>query len=557
MQGPRLEQSLRQGLMMTPMMQQAVQMLQMSTLELEQHVELELESNPTLELVEEGEEPREAEIPEEFAADGSDGAVSEAGSSETPELPDPAFDLAGGSTPDATAAADQSSPVDTVDFENLFGGAGEGEFTSGGSGGGEETDAGRVVEETRAVRYELDDVLLEQLQRAELSGEITPEETEIARIIITNLDEQGYFAHDVEEFARRPPCLYERDPAACASGGTRGILDESEGVVRRVYANGWEVRSVLYQPPSLSATSLERVRRWMLKHFDPPGVAARDSRESLLVQLERLGEEGTAAWLIVRDHFEDMARNRLPAIARALNRPLPGVLEAIERVRLLEPSPSRAFGSSDAGYIVPDVAVEKVDGEWVVTLKDDRLPRLRVSRDYQRMYDREKRSKGEVGEYLKGRLESAYWLIKSIQQRQRTIYRVSECIVKHQRDFLEYGPKHLRPMTLRVVADDLGIHESTVSRVTTAKYIQTPRGIFELKYFFTNAIDMGDGEEASARVVKAVLKEIVDAEDASQPLADQKLAELLAARGYPIARRTVTKYREQLGILSARQRQKF
>lgn len=532
--------------MMTPMMQQAVQMLQMSTLELEQHVEQELAENPTLELLEGGEDP-DGDVPADSAAAGADADQ---------EAPSPASaDLVPGEAEgpeDATAepgTVDTASPVDTVDFENLFGGAGEGEFSSRGSDD-DDADAGRIVEETSVARLDLVDHLLEQVDRFDFDDD----ERDAARILITNLDEHGHFAWDIEEFSRRPPCLYEREAGA---PGVKGILGEEEGIVRRIYPGGWEIRSVLYRPPQLPAALLERVRRRILRHFDPPGVAARDARESLLVQLERAGEGDSIAWKVVHAHFEDVARNRLPAVARALGVALPEVLEAVERVRRLEPSPSRSFGSTDAGYIVPDVAAEKVDGEWMVSLKDDRLPRLRVSREYQRMYEREKRKKGEVGDYLKGRLESAYWLIKSIQQRQRTIYRVSECIVRRQRDFFEYGPKHLKPMTLRVVADDLGIHESTVSRVTTAKYIQTPRGIFELKYFFTNAIDTGEGEDASARVVKAVLKEIVEAEDPRNPLADQRLAELLAARGYPIARRTVTKYREQLGILSARQRQKF
>lgn len=557
MQGPRLELGLRHGLLMTPMMQQAVQLLVLSTLELQQHIEQELETNPTLEMVDDD-------------GDGEDGAKDEASSgdepssgddkSAAPEISNEAGALpavgeaaaeAGAEANAGTADADivEASPADTgvmddVDYENIFSSSSH-ENQPQGDGN---DDAGQVIEESSMTRYELLDYCIEQLERSDL----TPEDRVLARILLTNLDDQGYFSHSVMEFARNPPCVYERTAVA-----GKAILDEDEGIVKKVYPGGREIRSVIYQPPPMNATALEMVRRYILKHFDPPGVAAENARESLLMQLERRSEKGTPAYVVVRDHFDDVVRNRMPAIARALKMPLEQSLEIVERVKRLESSPSRSFGVSNAGYVIPDVAVEKVNGEYVVTLKDDRIPRVRVSRNYLRMYEQQKRLKNEVGTYLKDKLDSAFWLIKSIQQRQKTLYRVSECIVRRQRDFLEYGPKLFQPMTLRVVADDLGIHESTVSRVTTNKYMQTPRGTFELKYFFTAAIGTGSGEDASARAVKTVLQEIVAAEDTARPYSDQRLAELIGERGYHLARRTVTKYREELGVMAAKLRMKY
>ncbi|MBL4889144.1 MAG: RNA polymerase factor sigma-54, partial [Candidatus Lindowbacteria bacterium] len=258
-------------------------------------------------------------------------------------------------------------------------------------------------------------------------------------------------------------------------------------------------------------------------------------------------------------YFNDLAQNRIPAITKALNTTLENVKDALLIIKGLEPHPGSSHGQPETNYVIPDVTVEKIDGEYVITLRNDRLPSVRVSRRYIRMFNEEKRKKrrSEVRKYLKEKLDAAFLLLKSIEKRQSTLYRVTESIVKHQRDFFEYGLKYMKPMTLKDVAEDIEVHESTVSRVTTQKYVECCRGVIELKYFFTSSIGTTSGEDASARSVKLVIKEIVAAEDTAKPLSDQKISDMLKTRGFTIARRTVSKYREQLRILPGKQRMKY
>jgi RNA polymerase sigma-54 factor len=323
--------------------------------------------------------------------------------------------------------------------------------------------------------------------------------------IIGNLDEDGYLRAEVEEIAER-----------C------GVTAE-------------EVTKVLT----------------MVQAFDPPGVAARSIQECLLIQLKSDPNPDPVSVEIVEEHFEDLSRRRYPDIARALKLPLDRVMESVEEIMGLEPKPGRRFGGGDSRYIVPDVVVHKMGSEYVVVLNEDGIPRLRVNSLYRSLL---RNSGDEARQYVEQKLRSAVWLIKSVDQRQRTLRKVTQSIVKFQREFLDKGLPYLRPLSLRDVGEDIGMHESTISRVTTNKYVETPQGLFELKYFFHSGIQSGDGEMVSSVSVKKMIQDLLANEDPSKPLSDQEVALILKGRGLTIARRTVAKYREELGILPSHQR---
>jgi RNA polymerase sigma-54 factor len=253
----------------------------------------------------------------------------------------------------------------------------------------------------------------------------------------------------------------------------------------------------------------------------------------------------------VEEHFEALSKRRYPDIARALKRSLDRVMEAIEEIMALEPKPGRSFGASDTRYIVPDVIVQKVGDEYAVALNDEGIPRLRVNALYRSLL---RGSGEEAKQYVEQKLRSAMWLIKSVDQRQRTLRKVAQSIVKFQREFLDRGIAHLRPLALRDVGEDIGMHESTISRVTTNKYMETPQGLFELKYFFHSGIASGDGEMVSSVSVKKMIQDHLGTEEPDRPRSDQEIALYLKGRGLTIARRTVAKYREELGILPSHQR---
>jgi RNA polymerase sigma-54 factor len=323
--------------------------------------------------------------------------------------------------------------------------------------------------------------------------------------IIGNLDEDGYLRAELEELAQRCQATVE------------------------------EIARVLT----------------LVQGFDPPGVAARSIQECLLIQLKADPNPDPVSVEIVEQYFEDLSRRRYPDIARALKLPLDRVMESVEEIMGLEPKPGRRFGGTDTRYIVPDVVVQKMGGEYVVLLNEDGIPRLRVNSLYRSLL----RSAGEEArQYVEQKLRSAVWLIKSVDQRQRTLRKVTQSIVKFQREFLDKGLPYLRPLSLRDVGEDIGMHESTISRVTTNKYVETPQGLFELKFFFHSGIASGDGEMVSSISVKKMIQDLLANEDPSKPLSDQEVAQILKGRSLVIARRTVAKYREELSILPSHQR---
>ncbi|MBP7948301.1 MAG: RNA polymerase factor sigma-54 [Verrucomicrobiales bacterium] len=347
--------------------------------------------------------------------------------------------------------------------------------------------------------------LLEQLQMADASKE----DLEFAALLIGNLDDRGLLQTKLED------------------------LSLSMGI---------------------PLDRLERAKS-LVQSCDPAGVGAEDLRECLLIQLQRLGREHSLESRIVSHHLDDLARRRFPQIARKLAVSVDAVSRAAETIGSLNPRPAADFSAAPSQYINPDVTVEESNGRFVVTLNDDQLPRLRISNLYKDIMSRGPGA--DVRDYIRNKIQSGKFLIRSIQQRQETIRKIAEQIVMRQEDFLRHGPSHLRPMTMSQVAEATGVHETTVSRAVNGKYLATAQGVFEMKYFFTTGYETADGEQLSNTGVKAALQEVVQGEDRTDPLTDDQIQQELQRRGMTIARRTVAKYREALGILPVHLRRKF
>jgi RNA polymerase sigma-54 factor len=307
-----------------------------------------------------------------------------------------------------------------------------------------------------------------------------------------------------------------------------------------------------------SADEVEHVLR-VIQTFDPPGVGARDLAECLLIQLQQRGLRTPVMEKLVKFFLDDLAAGRIQKIASALGLTAQEVQLKADIIRSLDPKPGRNFTrQGEVCYIIPDVVVEKVDDEYVVLINDVSVPRLVLNKTYQQLLRQRHCCDPETSKFLENKLKSALWLIRSIEQRKLTLYRVAQCIVDYQREFLDRGIKHLRPLTLKQVARDVQLHESTVSRAIANKYIQTPWGVFELKFFFSSGVEnIIAGEMVATESIKRILKELVENEDPREPLSDQRLCELLKERGINIARRTVAKYRSELGIPPVRQRKRY
>jgi RNA polymerase sigma-54 factor len=359
-----------------------------------------------------------------------------------------------------------------------------------------------TLESTLSSASSLSDHLMWQLK---LSGFSEEEET-VGALIIGNLDRAGYF---------REPSITE--------------VAELAGV-----------------PVDLAESVLQAVHK-----FDPVGVASRDLSECLLVQARRIGADDDVLVAMVTRHLHNLENKNYQAIAKDLKEPLEEIYEAAKVITSLDPKPGRQFSLDEVRYITPDVYVHKLGDKFFVVPNDDGLPKLRISNFYKSALTH---GESTTREYVQTKLRSAQWLIRSIQQRQRTIIRVTESIVKFQREFFERGIGFLRPMVLRDVAEDIGMHESTISRVTTNKYVSTPQGIYELKFFFNSAIGRSNGDEIASESVKNKIKDLVAGENTRKPFSDQAITKLLKEQGIEIARRTVAKYREQLGILSSSKR---
>ena len=471
--GMKQSLNLSQTLRMTPQLQQAIKLLQLSRMELETAVRKEIEENPVLEELAEG--PGDAE-----ASQSQESAQAE--SNTTSEQQDP-------------------QKHDEFDWESYL----EPNYKPMQSmaGGNEEIMNYENLISTTATLY---DHLMWQMRN---SG-FNEEEQYLVGILISYIDDDGYIKVPLEQIA------------------------EDEGV------NKDDLESVIP----------------FVQEFDPPGVGSRDLKECLIVQAQHLQEDTHDLINLISNHLKDLEKKNYEGIARAMNRQLEDIVEMTKIIYTMDPKPGRQFMSNETQYVTPDVYVYKVGDEYMVSLNEDGLPRLRISNFYKNVLQG-KGANDTTQEYIQEKLRSAVWLIKSIHQRQRTIYKVTESIVKHQREFFDKGPAFIKPMILRDIANDIGMHESTVSRVTTAKYVHTPRGIFELKYFFNSGINTDDGDALASESVKLKIKELVSAEEPKNPLSDQKIVDLLKKDGIQIARRTVAKYRDVLKILPSSKRKKY
>lgn len=475
----RQQLKLSQQLVMTPQLQQAIKLLQLSRMELMDVVREELEENPVLE---EGQETPDEKTPGE-----EEQAAAEAQSQET--------------TQEAEGEGDGMADIDWKTYLESY-------SLGGTTADSYEDDEDRPsYENLLTKKTSLADHLMWQLNLSRLENL----ERAIAGEIIGNLDHDGYLHVSVEELAEQAACATE--------------------VVER----------------ALSA----------VQDFDPPGVASRNLQECLLKQVDLLEMSEDLVGIILRDHLEELENRRYQVIARSLQVPLEEVFGAAKFISSLDPRPGSQYGQDDVHYIVPDIFVYKISDEFVVVLNDEGLPNLRINSFYRNALSGSAQLDAKAGEYIQEKLRGALWLIKSIHQRQRTIFRVTKSIVKFQREFFECGVDHLKPLVLRDVAEDIEMHESTVSRVTTNKYVQTPQGLFELKYFFNSGINTTGGDSVASESVKSKIKELIAEENTRKPYSDQKIVDLLHDQGIDIARRTVTKYREMLGVGSSTQRKRL
>lgn len=449
---------LSQQLIMTPQLQQAIKLLQLSRIELQEYITEELQSNPLLE-----------------------SETTSFRDAETQRLQKDRDDL---------LKWKWDAYLETYGQDNIP----------------YYDDEERPSFESSATKAEgLYDHLFWQLRMNDFSEK----EREVGIFIIGNLDHNGYCNMDF--------------PALCEATGA---------------------------PEEVVSSTITKVQL-----FDPPGIGARDLKDCLRIQARILDLEDTLVWRMIDSHLEDLQTKNYDKIAHDLGATVEEVSAAAHIIINMEPRPARDYADEPPQYIVPDIYVVKMEGEFVVVLNEEDIPALKLNREYQRMMSSDCMGKVTKG-YLSDCFKSAQWLMKSIQQRQNTLAKVTESIVKFQHDFLEVGITHLKPLVLRDVADDVGMHESTISRVTSNKYMHTPQGTFELKYFFNSGISKSDGSFVASQSVKNEIENIIKAEDARHPLSDQAIALKLKVKGVKIARRTVAKYRELLGIVPSNRRKK-
>ena len=327
------------------------------------------------------------------------------------------------------------------------------------------------------------------------------------------------------------------------------LLEIGDAIIQNVDEDGM-LRASVAEISNMGPYPLEEVEKALaiVQGLDPAGVAARDLTECLRLQLQRLGLEGSPPDIMVRDFLKQLQSHQYAEIGRQMGLTLDEISHHLEIIRHLDPKPGVKYNPNRSTYVIPDVFVVKEGDEYRIVLNDDGLPKLRISPTYKRMLEVKEPGSEETRNYVREKLRSALWLLKSVDQRQRTIYKVSESIVRHQRGFLDNGIDHLRPLVLRDVATDIGMHESTVSRVVANKYVHTPRGVYELRFFFHSGITSTMGEAVSSVTIKDRIRKMIDGEQGSHPLSDSRIAEILAREGLPLARRTVAKYREELRI---------
>jgi RNA polymerase sigma-54 factor len=477
----KLAPKLVQQLVITPQLQQAIRLLQLTRLELVDMISQEMKENPLLEEEEEERELAEGEPP-----------VTQQEERETSAEPEHTPEVKG-----------NGEGADEFDWENYLENSNLTPFQKSSLDGDERPS----FENFLTKRTTLTDHLHWQLQLSHF----TEEEHEVGTWIIGNLDEDGYLKISLED--------------VCSE--TNLPMEMVERVLRRI------------------------------QQFDPVGVAARDLKECLLTQLEQMSPRDSLAEKIVSEHLSLLKNRNYPAIAKRIGVSLDRVNRAASLISKLDPKPGKAFGGEVVQEIIPDVYVYKVEGDYVISLNDEGVPRLKINALYRNILNGSRLAMEGDRKYIQEKLRSALWLIRSIHQRQRTIYKVTKSIVKFQREFLDKGIQSLKPLVLRDVAEDIQMHESTISRVTHNKYVHTPQGIYELKYFFNAGITSTQGETMASESVKCLVREIIAKEDPKKPYSDEKLVQILQGMNIHIARRTVSKYREMMKILSSNERRKI
>jgi RNA polymerase sigma-54 factor len=481
---PALQFRLHQQLTLTPQLQQAIRLLQLSQLELEAELRQIAESNPLLEFAEEVED----EETDGLDADEGDFQIADKAAESHSDNDEGAIDWA-----DGGGAAE--SPIDFSSNSPA---------SSSGSRGDDEFEPQNAAPET------LQQHLTWQLNLASFN----PREHLIATVLIDALNPAGYLAEGMEAVLAALPAGFDAS------------VEEVEAVRRR------------------------------LQGFDPAGVGSLDLRDCLRVQLEQFDPDTphrALALRIVDSELELLARNDIARLARRLHASPDEVAEAAVLIRSLDPRPGAALDATPVEYVAPDAYAIRDGMRWRVSLNPDSQPRLGLNQHYCGLIAK---ARGEDASWMRGQLQEARWLIKSLESRAETLLKVAEAIVRRQSAFLDYGPEAMHPLVLREVAEEVGMHESTISRVTTRKYLHTPRGTFELKYFFSSGVSTEDGGSASATAIQAMLRKLIDAENPRKPLSDQAIAEELQAKGIQVARRTVAKYREGLRIPTSSERQR-
>ncbi|MFL5460123.1 MAG: RNA polymerase factor sigma-54 [Gemmatimonadales bacterium] len=519
--------SLRQELRVNPRLYQAMDMLYMPMMDLQQHLKQELLANPFLELLE----------PED----------------ETTEQPA------------AEEQKEQKEKEEEVDWEEILLNG----FEVGGTR--EQYEQLEYTEPVTVETRNLIDHLREQLQMLTL----TPRQLLLAEEFLGNINEEGYLAASLDEIlgsvnqlmAGHLPEAGEDEQDDSIGEGNLDDFGESSEVTMSAAAPAHSTpapTSTLSSPPSPSSPSsppfysMEEAEEMLaiIQRLDPSGTGARDLRECLLIQLVELGDTASLTYRLVNEAFPDLIAHRWNDLAKRFGVEPAAVQAAADQLSRLDPKPGLKYSEQSDGYIIPDLIVEKIGGRYQVFLNDTGMPRLRLSRSYQEIARDKKKMTPENREFIASKMNSANWMIQAIEQRRQTMLKVMNFIVDRQRDFFEKGIEYLKPLTLREVAEVINMHESTVSRVTNEKYVQTPRGVLPLKFFFSSALSTASGEDASARSIRAKLEKMVSEENTAKPLTDQQIVHLFQEQGIQIARRTVAKYRDQLGILPARMRKR-
>lgn len=500
---PTLQLHIGQHLAMTPQLQQAIRLLQLSTLELQQEVQEALDANPMLEAADD-----EGEYAEPIDTTPIDYAAAEALlASESHE--------ASGNNDEPTALdinSNESMP-DELPVDSVW----EDSFSSGGStpaGSSEDDDSS--FESRNAAPETLSDYLLWQLNLTPFSDL----DRAIGHVILDAIDERGYLTVPLDDIL---------DAVTDPSDPDAVEMDEVEAVMHRI------------------------------QQFDPPGVGARDLSECLVIQLRQLPDETNSrndAIRIAADFLDLLAGRDFGTLMRKLKLTESGLKSAISLIQSLNPNPGgRISHTSETEYVIPDIIVRRLHQRWTVELNPETAPKLRVNADYAALVRRADSSSDNT--YLRDNLQEARWFIKSLQSRNETLLKVATCIVEHQRGFLEHGPEAMKPLVLREIAEEVEMHESTISRVTTQKFMHTPRGVFELKFFFSSHVGTTGGGEASSTAIRAMIKKLVSQENTAKPLSDNKIADLLLQQGIEVARRTIAKYREALNIPPSNERKQL